>query len=299
VELLVVIGIIAVLVGVLMPALGRARESSNRVKCSANLRSVGQLLSSYSATNKGNYPRTFYDPRRTPMQFFDAVPPLGVPYPPMGATVSDPFSGTTGSVGANNVPAALFLLIRTQGTTTGAAPDPSKPGLNYEAVAPETFICPSSEAVPDTFGGGVNAGNSKLHSNFGRLPTNLSYSYANPYPDASNKAYRLTNEMVSDFVVAADYNPGKSGIYDVTSITESSTSTEMRKGNSVNHRGAGQNVLYADGRVSFETTPFCGKNHDNIYTASGSPDGKSTTSTTIVGSPSWQWDTVLLPALGK
>jgi prepilin-type processing-associated H-X9-DG protein len=105
--------------------------------------------------------------------------------------------------------------------------------------------------------------------------------------------------MVSDFVVAADYNPGKSGIYDVTAVTESSTSAEIRKGNSANHRGAGQNVLYADGRVSFETTPFCGKNHDNIYTASGSPDGKSTTSTTIVGSPSWQWDTVLLPARGK
>jgi hypothetical protein len=51
--------------------------------------------------------------------------------------------------------------------------------------------------------------------------------------------------------------------------------------------------------VSFETTPFCGKNRDNIYTVSGSTDGKVTTSTTIVGSPAWQWDSVVLPAIGK
>ena len=300
VELLVVIGIIAVLMGVLAPVLGRVRESSNRTKCAANLRGIGQLLVAYSSANKGNYPRTFYDAARasaTPPTYVDAVPPAGVPYQPSGATKSEPFTGTTGTVGPNNVPAAIFLLIRTQGTTNSGPSD--KIGGNYEPVAPETFVCPSSEAVKDGFGGGANAGNARLRSNFSQLPTNLSYSYANPYPDNSNKSYRLTNEVVSDFVVAADYNPGKSGIYDVTAVTESSPSTDLRKGNSANHRGAGQNVLYGDGRVAFETTPFCGKNHDNIYTVSGSTDGKVPTSTTIVGSPAWQWDSVLLPALGK
>ncbi|HYO10429.1 MAG TPA: prepilin-type N-terminal cleavage/methylation domain-containing protein [Tepidisphaeraceae bacterium] len=41
VELLVVIGIIVVLVGVLLPVLGKARESSSRAACMSNLRQVG------------------------------------------------------------------------------------------------------------------------------------------------------------------------------------------------------------------------------------------------------------------
>jgi prepilin-type processing-associated H-X9-DG protein/prepilin-type N-terminal cleavage/methylation domain-containing protein len=47
VELLVVIGIVAVLIAVLMPALARGREHANRIKCAANLRSMGQALTMY------------------------------------------------------------------------------------------------------------------------------------------------------------------------------------------------------------------------------------------------------------
>ena len=53
VELLVVIGIIALLVAVLMPALSKARAQSNRVKCQANLRQIGAVLIMYANENQG------------------------------------------------------------------------------------------------------------------------------------------------------------------------------------------------------------------------------------------------------
>lgn len=57
VELLVVIGIIALLIAILMPALGRAKEQANWVKCLSNLRQIGQSFMMYCNNNKGRFPR--------------------------------------------------------------------------------------------------------------------------------------------------------------------------------------------------------------------------------------------------
>ena len=269
VELLVVIGIIALLISILMPALSRVREGGNRIKCGANLRTIGQGLLLYANDNRGIYPRTVASSTSAGFTCFT------------GAAATDPFG--TGGPNPNDVSAALFLLVRNA-------------DLN-----PEVFICPSSNQEKDTLANQP----ANRRSNF-TAEKNLSYSFANPYPaDAAVGAgYKLNGNVAADLVIAADRNDGDS----VLTVVSNSAASEQRKLNSRNHEQDGQNVLFNDGHVEWTNISFVGANKDCVYSIARitttspaqqtDPAGSSAWPTAMAAQPKLDLDTVLIPAKG-
>lgn len=256
-------------------------ELAARVHCASNLRQLGQAMLLYSNDNRGAFPRSIAGNPTDPK------PTWGTPYegndkliPEEGANV-DAFDPKKSNAvpSANDVTAALFLLLRTQDITS------------------EVFVCPSTGSEKWNYGGGTR--NPLDWTNWpGKkaLAEHLSYSFQNPYPSAAaiGNGFKFNNTLGAEFAVLADMNPGVDALTRITAASR--VEKELAKINSPNHAGAGQNVLFGDGHVSFEGSPHVGVNFDNIYTYGDSGgQNKDKAGDGIVGSPVGPDDSILLP----
>lgn len=229
IELLVVVAIISLLVSILLPALGRARELARRVHCASNLAGMGRAVYIYE-TDTG--------------QAMPVVPLNGAGWSTdVGANRQhSPFDGVARS---RSISASPYLLVRE--------------GLVSEAQ----FVCVSSgEQRNDEPGDDVWDFQSGQY---------ISYAWQNPY--GRGEGSRPGGQLA----IAADEGPyydHVTGARTDVSIVDWADGPD-ESGNSRNHGGEGQNVLYMNGAVLWQTAADVGVEDDCVYTRGTGPDGIS------------------------
>lgn len=74
IELLVVISIVALLLGILIPSLGKARQLATKTACRAHLQQIGVAMTDYQGQHGDRYPQARYMPE--PFLSIDTDPPI-------------------------------------------------------------------------------------------------------------------------------------------------------------------------------------------------------------------------------
>jgi len=256
IELLVVVAIIALLIAILLPALGRARESARRAVCSSNLKQIGTGLNIYAQDNGEKFPAIPADEAGT-ITATDVNKAAGDQSPWRNLNTADPYtddpfdsSKNTTARTTPTVSACLWLLCR-----------------NGQAT-PKVFVCPSvkgKNAIEDDLKDGTTTGSPKFFSDFytdQRAGALIAYSFQAPF-----SSY-WTTSVKPGFTIGGDENNGAKPDCDkATTLLAGTSSANNIEANSTNHNKEGQNLMAVDASVRFVKNPFDGINQDNVYTS--------------------------------
>ena len=251
-DVLVLVALGAVVLMMVPPLLSRPRERAARVVCRANLGQIGKAMFLYAKD---------YD---------EALPRSGGPSTMWGATANwaavDRYQAfginrPDESGGSATISSCFYLLVKYAQMPTRLFVCPDDKGTSEFKLSDLTIV-PLDFELSDAW-------------DFGPVPVaveHCSYAYHMPFDPCA-----LTTARDPNFAVAADRNPWiQSPAADPGNFADfqpdvppwSASDERARAGNSPSHQQDGQNVLFLDGRVSFETRPHCAFKEDNIYTRS-------------------------------
>jgi prepilin-type N-terminal cleavage/methylation domain-containing protein len=275
VELLVVIGIIALLVSILMPALGKAKELAKQIMCGSQLSGLGKSVMMYENDYKEQSPKGWSVQTATLGVGSGLYNDLGGATPTVRTRWASGVLNT--EIGRQTIPTigqCLYLLVRKTDVDPKAFVCPSAPNDTPMRLTDAQLVNPAVTEwteLGDFQGGG-----------------NLSYSYNEPWDRHCDSSAQSSLALMADKSLVTDTptlginplttpNPNTgdnirvgtdafSGTWDNTPIL-GQTALNVRYGNSNNHQTRCQNVLFYGTHVTKPTTPLVGIGGDNIYTA--------------------------------
>ena len=213
VELLVVIAIIAILAGLLLPSLSKARDRGHRAACISNLRQMGIAIFAYADDNNGRIP---YGPK---------APPFTHPaefYPSTGSPTS-------------------LISLRNTGAPVGA-------GLllkSYLASNPKVLFCPGSDQALDAVVELAKVGTTQAQCSYYYRHagvTKLFYTPPEPVPNLllANLGNNRSNTAIRALAIDTQFLcSGDVAAFGVKPSTH--------------HQQAAVNILFSDGHVDTES----------------------------------------------
>lgn len=239
-DVIIVLIVIIVAVFLFLPYLSMPRKRPpHRIVCATNLKGIGTAMMTYGLDYDDEYP--VIGGKDAPWS-----KTLGWDYDNVSAKY---FPGGAQKKSPRTITASWYLLVR-------------------EAdVDPASFIC--KESSQTRFENTTGYDLTELWD-FGYDPyKHVSYAMQNPFgkfpaTGAGNPGAAIAADMSPWFKDGNIVSPASGS---VPPYPDSNTGLRAdRLGNSLNHEGEGQNVLFGDGHVEFARTANVGVDGDNIYT---------------------------------